>query len=69
MTEPAAIPESHGGLLSGVESPTTPELGGGELVGQLGVRLHAARHLTYALGVSVDSNAAVLVHPGITLAW
>jgi hypothetical protein len=64
-----AIPESHGGLLSGVESPTTPELGGGELVGQIGLRLHATGHLTYALGVSVDNNAAVLVHPGLTLAW
>ncbi len=64
-----AIPESHAGLLSGVESPTTPELGGGEFVGQVGLRLHGAGHLTYALGVSVDNNAAVLVHPGLTLAW
>ena len=64
-----AIPESHGGLLSGVESLTTPELGGGEFVGQVGLRLHAAGHLTYALGVSVDNNAAFLVHPGLTIAW
>lgn len=64
-----AIPESHGGRLSGAESLTTPELGGGELVGQVGLRLHAAGNLTYALGVSVDNNAAIVVHPGLTLAW
>ena len=64
-----AIPESHGGLLSGPESAITPELGGGELVGQLGLRLHGSRHLTYALGASMDNNAAILIHPGLTLAW
>jgi hypothetical protein len=64
-----AIPEGHGGLQSGVENATTPELGGGELGGQAGIRLHAPWHLTYALDVSVDSNAAILVHPELTLAW
>lgn len=36
---------------------------------EVGLRLHPAGHLTYALGVSVDNHAAFLVHPRLTLAW
>ncbi len=51
------------------ESQLTPELGGGEIVGAVGARLHASRGLTWSLGVSLDGNKAVLVHPGVSMKW
>ncbi len=51
------------------ESQLTPELGGGEIVGAVGARLHASRGLTYSLGVSLDGNSALLVHPGVSMKW
>ena len=48
------------------ESVLTPEIGGAETVGALGVRLHAGRGLTYSLGISYDTKQAVLVHPGVS---
>lgn len=47
----------------------TPELSGGELVGALGMRFHPARAWTLSLGLSVDNQRAVLVHPGVALKW
>ena len=51
------------------ESQITPELGGGEIVSAMGLRFHASRGLTYSLGLSVDGNKAVLVHPGLSMKW
>lgn len=68
----AAVGESGGEAPAAVataESQLTPELGGGEIVGALGVRLHASGRLTYSLGLSVDGNSAVLVHPGLSMKW
>ncbi len=50
-------------------SALTPEIGGSELVGTLGVRFHPAGSLTWSLGVSYDSNQALLLHPGISARW
>lgn len=47
----------------------TPELGGAELVGALGVRFHPAQAWSLSLGVSLDNQRAVLVHPGVALKW
>jgi outer membrane putative beta-barrel porin/alpha-amylase len=48
------------------ESALTPEIGGAETVGTLGARFHTAHGLTYSLGLSYDSQQAVLVHPGLS---
>ena len=56
----------------GTGSPTVPgttEIGGAEVVGTVGARYHSLDGLTYSLGLSFDNNAALLVHPGITLRW
>jgi len=47
----------------------TPEIGGTEVVGTLGVRYRSRDGITSSLGLSVDTNGAILVHPGITLRW
>ena len=60
--------QADGGTMNG-ESALTPEIGGAEIVGALGIRYHAPRGLTYSLGVSVDNRGAVLIHPGIARAW
>jgi hypothetical protein len=44
----------------------TPEINTGELVGTAGFRYHYRPKVTFALGVSYDSNGAVLIRPGIT---
>ena len=44
-----------------------PEFAGGELVAVAGASYWPARWLKLSLGISVDNNAAVLVHPGVTL--
>ena len=59
-TTTAAVPEGAG------ESEQGGELVGGETVGTLGAGYHVARGLQLTLGVSVDNNAAVMVHPGLT---
>ena len=51
------------------ESATTPEIGGAETVGALGVRLRTVYGLTYSLGISYDSRKAVLVHPGLSITF
>lgn len=47
----------------------TPEIAGAEVVGSLGARYHSWDGLTWSLGLSIDTNAAILVHPGITFLW
>lgn len=66
----AAVGESGAeGSAPSAESQLTPELSGGEIVAALGLQLHTARGLTYSLGLSMDGNRAVLVHPGISIAF
>ncbi len=64
-----AAKEGGEGQATAAAGQLTPELSGGELVGALGLRFHPSAHMVYALGVSIDNNKAVLVHPGITLKW
>lgn len=52
-----------------VVSTVSPEIGGSELVGTIGGRWRASRGILFTLGVSLDSNLAVLVHPGATFRW
>ena len=65
----AALRESAGQPAAGNESAVTPEIGGTEVVGTLGARYHVTGATAYSLGLSIDNNGAVLVHPGITLKW
>ena len=44
-----------------------PEFAGGELFGTLGVIYWARSWANLSLGVSLDNNLAVLVHPGLTV--
>jgi len=64
----AALPEGGEGTGS-AESTLTPEIGGAETVGTLGMRYLDGGGLVYTLGVSYDNNAAFLIHPGMTLRW
>lgn len=48
------------------ESALTPEIGGAETVAALGARYHAAHGVTFSMGVSYDTQQAVLVHPGLS---
>lgn len=50
-------------------SALTPEIGGSELVGALGVRFHPSDTLIWSLGISYDNNRALLLHPGISARW
>lgn len=50
-------------------NPSTPEIGGAEVVGAIGARYLSLDGFTYTLGLSIDNNGAFLVHPGITLRW
>ena len=61
LAEGADTPSATG------ESVLTPEIGGAETVGALGVRWHAATALTWSLGISYDSKQALLVHPGLSI--
>ena len=65
----AAAKEGGEGVAPAASGVLTPELGGGELVGALGVRFHPAHAWTLSLGLSVDNQRAVLVHPGVALKW
>lgn len=49
--------------------PGSTEIGGAEIVGTVGARYLSLDGLTYSIGLSVDNNAAFLIHPGITLRW
>jgi outer membrane putative beta-barrel porin/alpha-amylase len=65
----AALEGVEPGAAGSTESSLTPEIGGAETVGTLGVRYLDGGGLIYTLGVSYDNNAALLIHPGITLRW
>jgi len=65
----AALPEGGEQGTGFAESSITPEIGAAETVGTLGARYQDGGGLIYTLGLSYDNNAAVLVHPGITLLW
>jgi len=60
---------AEGGDSGTGESQVTPEIGGAETVGALGMRYLESPTVTYTAGLSYDSNGAFLLHPGITLAW
>ena len=62
----SALPETPEG--SGGESALTPEIGGSEVVGMVGVRYHPRRDIGCYLSICYDNNQAVLVRPGVTLA-
>jgi hypothetical protein len=57
-----------GTSLGALESSSTPEAAGGELVGTLGVGRYLAPSLLVSVSVSYDNNGAVLFRPGFTLA-
>jgi Putative MetA-pathway of phenol degradation len=65
----AALSEGNGEAGAGSESQVTPEIGGAELVGALGLRYHPDGGIIYTLGVSYDNNSAFLIHPGVTVKW
>jgi hypothetical protein len=65
----AALKEGADQPLVSKESVLTPEIGGGEFIGMLGARYRAVDGISYSLGISLDSNRAVLVHPGIAFKW
>jgi len=56
----AAVPEGMG------EQEQGGELVGGETVGTLGGGYHVSRAALITLGLSIDNNAAVTIHPGLT---
>ncbi len=62
----SALAETADPTTGAGESALTPEIGGAETVGAVGVRFYAPHGLTYSLGVSYDSKQAVLVHPGLS---
>ncbi len=64
----AALEGGDSGTVSG-ESSLTPEIGGAETVGSLGVRFKPIAGTTYTLGLTYDNNNAFQVHPGVTLSW
>ena len=63
----AALAEGSDAAGGTGESATTPEIGGAETVGAVGVRYHTANALVWSLGVSYDSKQALLVHPGLSI--
>ena len=54
------------GVGSAGENSGTPELGGADLVTAIGARLTTASGWTPSLGVSVDRQGAVTIHPGMS---
>ncbi|MCA9677277.1 MAG: hypothetical protein H6709_10405 [Kofleriaceae bacterium] len=54
-----AVPDAEGSAFS--------EVTGAELVGTIGGGYRLTRSVLLSLGVSVDNNAAVLLHPGVTI--
>lgn len=65
----SALQEAADQAAASGENPLTPELGAGEFVGAIGVRFKPGGGPSYSLGVSLDSNNAVLIHPGIGFLW
>ncbi len=65
----AALAEQADGAMTTGESALTPEIGGAEFVGAAGMRYHATGGLTYSIGLSLDNQGAVLIHPGISRTW
>ena len=51
----------------GAETSTTPEAAGGEVVGTLGLARQVSKGTALTLGLSYDTNGAVLFRPGITV--
>jgi hypothetical protein len=51
----------------GAESSVTPEIGGSEAVGMLGVRYHPWSDVACYLSMCYDNNQALLVRPGVTV--
>jgi hypothetical protein len=64
LANTTSSPEAESGTGSGLGSAA--ELAGGELVGTLGVGYRVAPSLLLSVGVSLDNNMAVLIHPGLT---
>lgn len=60
---------AESGVPIAVESNTTPEIAAEELVGTVGVRAHAARHVDVFGSVSYDNNDAKLFRTGVTLKY
>ena len=65
----AALPEGGESGTGSGESSITPEIGGAETVGSLGVRFLDSPRRIWTLGLSYDNNSAFLIHPGFTLLW
>lgn len=65
----AARTDSAENLPVTMVSAITPEIGGSEFVGEVGVRFHPAETLTWSLGLSYDNNRALLLHPGVSARW
>lgn len=53
----------------GETSASAPEVAGAEQVGMLGMRYALRRHTWASIGVTYDNTRAVLLRPGLTLAW
>jgi hypothetical protein len=65
----AALPEVPEGSNLGGESVLTPEIGGSEVVGMVGARLRDHHGVAYSLALSYDNNNALLIRPGVTIAF
>ena len=59
----------EGGVPAGGESTVTPEIAAEELVGSVGVRAHAARHVDVFGSFSYDNNDAKLFRTGVTVKY
>ena len=51
------------------ESTLTPEIAADELVGSVGIRAHAARHVDVFGSFSYDNNDAKLFRTGVTIKY
>lgn len=60
---------AEGGVPLPGESAVTPEIAGEELVGSVGVRAHAARHVDVFGSFSYDNNDAKLFRTGVTVKY
>jgi Putative MetA-pathway of phenol degradation len=59
----------EGGIPVAGESTVTPEIAAEELVGSVGVRAHAARHVDVFGSFSYDNNDAKLFRTGVTIKY
>jgi hypothetical protein len=60
---------AEAGIPVGGESTLTPEVAAEELVGSVGVRAHAARHVDIFGSFSYDNNDAKLFRTGVTIKY